>query len=64
MINLLEVNFKENGELDVSLNAQLLYLFEDEEELISLVDVDVLQKALIPLANKILAKAREVKINE
>nr|DAE68374.1 MAG TPA: hypothetical protein [Caudoviricetes sp.] len=64
MINLLEVNFKENGELDVSLNAQLLYLFEDEEELISLVDVDALQKALIPLANKILAKAREVKINE
>lgn len=64
MINLLEVNFKENGELDVSLNAQLLYLFKDEEELISLVDVDVLQKALIPLANKILAKAREVKINE
>lgn len=58
MINLLEVNFKENGELDVSLNAQLLYLFEDEEELISLVDVDALQKALIPLANKILAKAR------
>lgn len=64
MINLLEVNFKENGELDVSLNAQLLYLFEDEGELISLVDVDALQKALIPLANKILAKAREVKINE
>lgn len=64
MINLLEVNFKENGELDVSLNAQLLYLFENEEELISLVDVDALQKALIPLANKILAKAREVKINE
>ena len=64
MINLLEVNFKENSELDVSLNAQLLYLFEDEEELISLVDVDALQKALIPLANKILAKAREVKINE
>lgn len=64
MINLLEVNFKENGELDVSLNAQLLYLFEGEEELISLVDVDALQKALIPLANKILAKAREVKINE
>ena len=64
MINLLEVNFKENGELDVSLNAQLLYLFEDEEELISLVDVDALRKALIPLANKILAKAREVKINE
>lgn len=64
MINLLEVNFKENGELDVSLNAQLLYLFEDEDELISLVDVDALQKALIPLANKILAKAREVKINE
>ena len=64
MINLLEVNFKGNGELDVSLNAQLLYLFEDEEELISLVDVDALQKALIPLANKILAKAREVKINE
>lgn len=64
MFNLLEVNFKGNGELDVSLNAQLLYLFEDEEELISLVDVDALQKALIPLANKILAKAREVKINE
>ena len=64
MINLLEVNFKGNGELDVSLNAQLLYLFEDEEELISLVDADALQKALIPLANKILAKAREVKINE
>ena len=64
MINLLEVNFKENGNLDVLLNAQLLCLFEDEEELISLVDVDALQKALIPLSNKILAKAREDKINE
>ena len=29
MINLLEVNFKENGNLDVLLNAQLLCLFED-----------------------------------
>ena len=64
MINLLEVNFKENGSLDVLLNTQLLCLFEDEEELISLVDVDALQKSLIPLADKILAKAREVKINE
>ena len=64
MINLLEVNFKENGVLDVTLNEQLLYLFENEEELISLVDVDALQKTLIPLSNKILAKAREVKINE
>lgn len=64
MINLLEVYFKGNGELFVQLNKDLMYLFETEEELLSLVDEKALQEALIPLSNKILKKAKEVFSNE
>ena len=64
MLNLLEVYFKGNGELFVQLNKDLMYLFETEEELLSLVDEKALQEALIPLSNKILKKAKEVFSNE
>ena len=64
MLNLLEVYFKDNGELFVQLNEVLMYLFETEEELLSLVDEKALQEALIPLSNKILKKAKEVFSNE
>ena len=64
MLNLLEVYFKDNGELVVQLNEVLMYLFETEEELLSLVDEKALQEALIPLSNKILKKAKEVFSNE
>ena len=64
MLNLLEVYFKSNGELLVQLNKDLMYLFETEEELLSLVDEKALQEALIPLSNKILKKAKEVFSNE
>ena len=68
MLNLLEVYFKGNGELFVQLNEDLMYLFETEEELLSLVDEKALEKALqealIPLSNKILKKAKEVYHNE
>lgn len=64
MLNLLEVYFKDNGELFVQLNKDLMYLFETEEELLSLVDEKALQEALIPLSNKILKKAKEVFSNE
>ena len=64
MLNLLEVYFKGDGELFVQLNKDLMYLFETEEELLSLVDEKALQEALIPLSNKILKKAKEVFSNE
>ena len=64
MLNLLEVYFKGDGELFVQLNKNLMYLFETEEELLSLVDEKALQEALIPLSNKILKKAKEVFSNE
>ena len=64
MLNLLEVYFKDNGELFVQLNKDLMYLFKTEEELLSLVDEKALQEALIPLSNKILKKAKEVYPNE
>lgn len=64
MLNLLEVYFKDNGELFVQLNKDLMYLFKTEEELLSLVDEKALQEALIPLSNKILKKAKEVFSNE
>ena len=64
MLNLLEVYFKDDGVLFVQLNKDLMYLFETEEELLSLVDEKALQEALIPLSNKILKKAKEVFSNE
>ena len=64
MINLLEVYFKGNGELFVQLNKELMYFFETEEELLSLVDEKALQEDLITLSNKILKKAKEVFSNE
>ena len=58
MINLLKVNLKEDGILDVSINGELIYLFEKKEDLINLVDIEALRKSLLPLLDNIIAKAK------
>lgn len=61
MVNILEVNIKEDGILDVQINESLLALFESDEEMFTYIDTDILGDALIPFANVLIERAKLIK---
>ncbi|MBC8630286.1 hypothetical protein H8697_00995 [[Eubacterium] tenue] len=61
MVNILEVNIKEDGILDVQINESLLALFESDEEMFTYIDTDILSDALTPFANVLIERAKLIK---